>query len=173
MEFGRLKKSEMAILILHLIIFIITPHLPRNILILTDTIIVRVALLAILLYSVYLGPVTGIATFIVIAFLFIERNRIKMKHLETIMSQSTPESEAIMSIETPATAPEQPLFEIPEVESHPFMPQSDSGDDSFAPVAETINAKQPLPTEGSNDGVQKAISQLYEWVNPNLAQAPL
>jgi hypothetical protein len=50
------------------------------------------------------------------------------------------------------------------------MPQDDSGSDAFSPVAESLNEKQPLPTEPSNDGSQKAIDVLYKWVNPNLVQ---
>jgi len=88
------------------------------------------------------------------------------------MQQSTMDSPAIASIVTPDTAPPQPPFENPEIGLHQFMPQADSGDDSFKPIAATIDEKQPLPTEGSNDGSQKAIHQLFEWVNPNLAQAP-
>jgi hypothetical protein len=93
-----------------------------------------------------------------------------MQVLQTAMSQSTMDSPAIESIQTPETAPEQPEFEKPVSSSIPFMPQPDAGDDMFAPVAESLNEKTPLPTEGSNDGVAKAISQLYTWVNPNLIQ---
>jgi hypothetical protein len=117
--------------------------------------------------------VTGIASFMLIAFLFIERNKAKMNHFERIMSQSTMESPAIQSIETPSSAPDQPRFEVPLVQSHPFMPQDDSGDDRFAPVAESLNEKQPLPTEPSQDGSQKAIDALYSWVNPIPAQSTL
>jgi hypothetical protein len=169
----QLTKKQTTVLLAHLIALFAIPHLPRSVLILTDNILVRVALLAVLVQSAYINPLTGIASFIVLAFLFIERNRIKLRHFETVMSQSTMDSPAIQSIETPETAPEQPRFDTPIVESHPFMPQDDSGDDTFAPVAESINAKQPLPTEPSQDGSQKAIDQLFGWVNPAPAQSAL
>ena len=172
-DLPRLTKGQITFLVGHLIAFCIVPYLPRSILLLTDTLIVRLALLAFLIQSAYINPLTGIASFILIAFIFIERNKAKMHHFEQVMSQSTMDSPAIQSIETPETAPEQPIFDTPIVESHPFMPQNDSGDDRFAPVAESMNAKQPLPTESSQDGSQKAIEQLFGWVNPTPAQSAL
>jgi hypothetical protein len=173
MEFGRLTKRETGLLGFHFLLFFIIPYLPRSILILTDMFLIRLALLAVLISSAYISPVNAIATFVLIALLFIERNRVKMNHMEKLMSQSYPDSEAMASIQTPPTAPAQPAFETPEVDSHPFMPQEDSGDNSFEPVSESINGKEPLPTEGSQDGVQVAIDQLFKWVNPDAVQAPL
>ncbi len=172
-DLPRLTKGQTTFLLAHLVAFFSIPYLPRSILLFTDSIVVRIALLAFLIQSAYVNPLTGSASFIVIAFLFIERNKAKMYHFEKVMSQSTMNSPAIQSIETPETAPEQPSFDTPIVESHPFMPQDDSGDDSFAPVAESMNAKQPLPTEPSQDGSQKAIDQLFGWVNPGPAQAAM
>jgi hypothetical protein len=88
------------------------------------------------------------------------------------MQQSDMSSPAIESIVTPPTAPYQPPFEEPVTDSHSFFPQDDSGDNSFAPVDESQDHKQPLETEQSNNGSQKAIEQLFEWVNPAPAQAP-
>jgi hypothetical protein len=166
----RLPQRELNFLLFHVALFIMIPYLPRSVLILTDNLLVRATLLGLIIASAYNGPVSAISTFIVIAFLFIERNRVKIHHMEKIMSQSTPESPAIAEIQTPPTAPEQPAFDTPVVESQPFMPQEDSGSDAFAPVAESMNQKIPLPTEGSNDGSQKAIDQLFRWVNPTPAQ---
>jgi hypothetical protein len=166
----KLTRRETMLLGLHFLALFLIPYLPRSVLILTDYVVIRLVLLAALIASAYVSPVMAIATFVLIAFLFIQRNERKMAHLEQIMQQSTPESPAIADIESPPTAPAQPAFDIPSVKAMQFMPQNDSGDDSFKPVAETINAKVPLPTEQSNDGSQKAIDQLFEWVHPNLAQ---
>lgn len=163
-------KRELSFLAFHFILFIALPYIPREILMLSDMLLIRLVLLAILIWSMYVSPLVGISTFVVIALIFVERNKAKMNHLETAMSQSTPDSPAIADIQTPETAPPQIPFQRPDVESHPFMPQPDSGDDSFAPVAETLNQKQPLPTEASNEGSQKAISQLYGWVNNKYIQ---
>lgn len=167
---GAVSKKELPFLVVALISFFLIPYLPTWLLALTDHFIVRIALLAGIVAAAQISPLVAVAHFIVLALLFIERNKAKMKQLQLAMQQSTPESPAIASIVTPDTAPPQPPFETPRTDSVPFAPQHDSGDDSFAPVAESINAKIPLPTEGSNDGSEKAIHQLYEWVNPNLAQ---
>ncbi len=172
MERLGLKKSQVNMLVGLLIAFFAIPFLPKQLVELTDNILVRVLLLAGLLSVAYVSPVVAIAAFLVLAMLFVERNKIRMQTLKRAMQQSSMESPAIASIVTPDTAPPQPPFENPEVTTFPFMPQVDSGDDSFKPVAKTINEKQPLPTEGSNDGSEKAIQQLFEWVNPNLAQQP-
>jgi hypothetical protein len=166
----KLSRGETMFLGAHFIVLFLIPYLPHSILVLTDYIAVRILLLAVLIASAYASPVLAVATFVVLAFLFVQRNERKVAHLTQIMQQSTPDSPAIAGIVSPETAPEQPAFDVPSVKSIPFMPQADSGDDSFKPVAETINAKVPLPTERSNDGSQVAIEQLFEWVHPNLAQ---
>jgi hypothetical protein len=166
----KLSRGETMFLGAHFLALFLIPYLPRSVLVLTDYIAVRIVLLAVLIASAYVSPVMAVATFVVLAFLFIQRNERKVAHLSQIMQQSTPDSPAIAGIVTPDTAPEQPAFEEPSVSSMPFMPQADSGDDAFKPVAETINAKVPLPTEESNEGSERAIEQLFEWVHPNLAQ---
>ena len=171
-ELPRVSNRVAVILALHFVAFFLIPYLPRSVLILTDALVVRLALLAGLIASAYVSPLTAVASLVLVAFLFMERNKVKMHHLERAMQQSDPESPAIADIVSPETAPEQPPFEEPRETSVPFMPQADSGDDSFAPVAESMNEKKPLPTEGSNDGSQKAIDQLFRWVNPVPAQTP-
>jgi len=114
-----------------------------------------------------MNPILAIAGFVLLALLFIERNKVKFQQLSSTLAQQDPEvpSEAVASIETPATAPEQPPFDMPEESSIPFMPSSDSGENDFRPVAPSMDQKQPLPTE-TVDGSDKAIHQLFEWVNP-------
>lgn len=172
MERLGLTKYQTKVLVGLIVTFFLIPYWPKQVLMLTDLLVVRLALLAGLIAVAYINPVVAIAAFVVLAMLFIERNKIRMQTLKQAMQQSTMDSPAIASIVTPDTAPPQPPFENPEIGLHQFMPQADSGDDSFRPIAATIDEKQPLPTEGSNDGSQKAIHQLFEWVNPNLAQAP-
>lgn len=172
MERLGLNKGQTNTLVALILSFFLIPYLPRSVLVLTDLLVVRLVLLAGLLYLAYVSPIVAIAGFAVLALLYIERNKARMLTLQQAMQQSTMDSEAIQNISTPETAPEQPAFETPETASHPYMPQQDSGDNSFHAVAPSQDEKQPLPTEGSNDGSAKAIHQLFEWVNPNLAQAP-
>ena len=149
--------------------FFIIPFLPWQVLILTDLFLVRFMLLACFLASTTVSPIVGILSLAVIGLLFIERNKTKMNYIKKLMQQSTPESPAIQSIVTPDTAPEQPPFDTPVETSVSFFPKEDSGDNSFFPVAPTLNTKQPLPTESAN-GSRFAIEQSFGWVNPTLAQ---
>lgn len=172
MERLGLNKYQTNVLVGLIVTFFLIPYWPKQVLLLTDLLVVRLALFAGLIAVAYVSPVVAIAAFIVLALLFVERNKLRLDTLKQAMQQSTMDSPAIASIVTPDTAPPQPPFETPEVNMFQYMPQQDTGDDSFKSVAPTIDEKQPLPTEGSNDGSQKAIHQLFEWVNPNLAQAP-
>ena len=149
--------------------FVVIPYLPKPLLMLVDFWPVRLGLLALVLAAAYAGPVVAIGVFAVVALLFIERNKAKIKHLRRAMSQSDKESPAIASIVTPDTAPEQPDFDEPTKEYHPFFPQDDSGDNLFHAIAESQDTKQPLETETVN-GSDKAIHQLFEWVKPEMAQ---
>jgi hypothetical protein len=168
-----MNKRETSVLGGLFIAFVITPYIPEGFLLLADNILVRFALLAGLIAAAYVGPVAAVAAFAVIAYLYMQRNRAKLGQLTNAMNLTTnPLSPAIQSIESGEYAPPQPDFQPPLQTSIQFAPQNDSGSDEFEPVAATLNEKTPLPTEGSNDGVNKAISQLFEWVNPNLAQAP-
>jgi hypothetical protein len=159
-----------VVLGLLLLAFFAVPFLPHPVLVLSDLVVVRLALLVLLISIAYVSPVAAILGLLVIALVFIQRNKYRMKTLQRAMQQSDENSPAIEGIQTPETAPEQPPFDVPEVESHPYSPQDDSGDNSFAPVGDSINHKQPLPTE-SADGSRFAIQQLFEWVNPTLAQS--
>ena len=153
-----------------LLAFLVVPFVPAPVLALSDLLIVRLGLLFVLITIAYISPVAAILGLVVLTFIFIQRNKQRMMTLQRAMQQSDETSPAIEGIQTPQTAPVQPPFDVPEVKSHPYSPQDDSGDNSFEPVASSINAKRALPTE-SADGSRFAIQQLFEWVNPTLAQS--
>jgi len=165
-EFAQLTKSDTHFLIVCLVAFFLIPYLPRWVLVLTDNFLLRLAILVGLIGAAYKSPIHAIAAFIVIAFLFIERNKVKLHQLKAVMTMSNgPDSEAVAGIQTPSTAPFQPAFDVAPSGSIPFMPDAETGSDSFAPVAPTMDRKQPLPTESAN-GSHEAIQQLFEWVHP-------
>ena len=159
-----------VVLGLLVIAFFTVPFLPKPVLALSDLLLVRAALLALLIAIAYVSPVAAVLGLVVIALVFVQRNKQRMQVLNRAMQQSDEHSSAIEGIQTPETAPVQPPFDVPEVDSHPYSPQDDSGDNSFEPVGTSINSKHPLPTE-SADGSRFAIQQLFEWVNPTLAQS--
>jgi hypothetical protein len=145
------------------------PFLPWHVLMLTDYIFVRLFLLLFFIITINISPQAGMLSLAAIAFLFIERNKRKVQHLKQVMQPSTSESPAIQSIQTPDTAPEQPPFDTPVEKNISFSPQEDSGDNTFYPVAKTIDQKQILKTE-SSDGSRYAIKQMFNWVNTDIVQ---
>ena len=160
---------QSIVLIGLLVSIFLIPYIPADILLLTDLLLVRLCIVVGLLYLGCINPnITAIAI-VAICFVFIQRNKIKMKQLQVAMQQSTPESEAIMSIESPITAPPQPIFDTPSDSSIPFSPNEESGDNSFSPVAPSMNQKIPLPTE-TVKGSDKAIEQLFSSINTNLME---
>jgi hypothetical protein len=149
------------------IVFFLIPYIPKGLLFLTDNFIVRILLLVSLVAAIHKNPVFGIVYFLVLAHLFIQRNAQKFYGLQKAMKQSSPEDEAIQNIVAPPTAPLQPAFDVPESNTIKFMPDHDSGDNSFHAIAESIDHKEVLPTE-SVDGSKSAIDQLFSEINPNL-----
>jgi hypothetical protein len=149
--------------------FVIIPFLPWQVLMLTDLILVRLVLLGVFFVAINISPQVGMLSLASIGFLFIERNKRKVKELQGLMQLSTPDSPAIQSIQTPETAPAQTVFNIPVEKNIPFSPQEESGDNNFSPVAPTLDQKNVLAT-GSTDGSRFAIKQAFGWVNSSLIQ---
>jgi hypothetical protein len=163
------RMKENVLLAAILASFVVIPFLPWQVLMLTDFILVRLALLVLFLAAINISPQVGMLSLASISFLFIERNKRKVKHIQSVMQQSTPDSPAIAAIQSPETAPIQPTFNTPVEKNISFSPQDDSGDNSFSPVATTIDQKQVLKTE-SSDGSRYAIKQAFGWVNTELIQ---
>ena len=163
-------RLTVSVAILLVVFFFLIPYLPKSALFLTDNIVVRVVLLISLVAAANRSLPLGLLYFLVLANLFIERNSQKVKQLTNSLMSTMEEAPAIENIRTPPTAPVQPVFENPSSRTIPFMPNQESGDNSFIPVGESINEKVVLPTE-TVDGSDKAIKQLFGWVNPTLVQS--
>jgi hypothetical protein len=163
--------KETVILLGLILVFFLIPYLPKGFLLLLDNMFIRIGVIVGLLALVHISPLASIAGFLVVALLFIERNRVKIQSVRRVMEQVSEPSAAIEEIVTPPTAPPQPEFEIPVQNEMDFFPKEDSGDNTFTPVDESQDTKQPLPTETA-DGSDKAIVQLFQWVDPKQVQAP-
>jgi hypothetical protein len=149
--------------------FVIIPFLPREILMLTDLILVRLVLLGVFFAAINVSPQVGMLSLASIGFLFIERNKQKVRQLQGLMQLSTSDSPAIRSIQSSETAPEQPPFTESQQTNTAFSPQQESGDDTFNPVAPSLNEKTVLKTS-SAQGSRFAIDQAFGWVNSSLIQ---
>ena len=163
-------RSTASIAIILIVAFFLVPYLPKYVLFLSDNIVVRIVLLLSLVGVANRNLPLGLLYFLVLANIFIQRNGQKVKQLTNMLVPNVHEDPAIENIRTPPTAPVQPVFENPSARTIPFMPNQESGDNLFRPVGESINEKVVLPTE-SVDGSDKAIKQLFGWVDPTLAQS--
>ena len=129
--------TQTKIMIGEVVVLFIIPFLPNSVLSLTDNLIVRFILMAIVLASSLFGPYVLLLTFIVVLSIFGLRNQIKVK---TIIP---PSMNTIAEVEysSPEVVINQPPSEVPNQESYNFEPQEDSGRNDFQPVDESINEK--------------------------------
>jgi hypothetical protein len=131
---------------------ILLPFLPNTVFAATDNILVTLLLLVGLVYSLNFGALAGIFTFMAVALTFVERNR--RKALPKL--NATPVFEASLTQQlapSPPMSPDEvhPAPETPEEDVLRFLPSSESGDNTFAPVAPSIDEKDPVPTIGPNN----------------------
>ena len=164
------KAKEVSVFGGLLVFFVIAPYFPQWMYGITDNFIVKIFLFVVLIASAYHGPLMAVATFIVIAYMFILRNKTKVDTLtgQTSDYMEVKGSEAIQSIVAPETAPAQPAFEIPDSDSHPFAPYADSGSNAFFKVDRSFDMKPPaLPTQ-TVLGSEYAADQLYSNVQPRI-----
>ena len=159
------------------IAFFLIGYLPKTVLLLADSFIVRIALLIAILVLVGTDPVSALFALIVVARLYVERNQYKIQQIQNVMSQSTPDSPVFVpESEAQLTQhisnfppPVQPQFETPITKPIPFAPGAETGENLFSPVAPSQDHKVPNPTSPS-DGHDKVIAKLFTWVKPELAQ---
>ena len=69
--------------LLALLWIIVLPNIASSILIITDNILVRAAMLALVLFGLTLGPVEGGILFFAVCLTFLERNRRKIASVST------------------------------------------------------------------------------------------
>lgn len=163
------KAKEVSVFGGLLAFFVIAPYFPQWVYGLTDNFLVKVILFIVLIASAYKGPLMAVATFIVIAYMFILRNKTKVDSLSGQSSDymEVKGSEAIQSFVAPVTAPAQPAFEIPDADTHLFAPYADSGSNAFYKVDRSFDMKPPsLPTQ-TVLGSDYAADQLYSDVKPH------
>jgi hypothetical protein len=164
------KATEVSVFGGLLVFFVAAPYFPQWVYQLSDNILIKAILFVVLIASAYHGPLMAVATFIVIAYIFILRNKIKVDSLTGQSSDymEVKQSDAITSIVAPETAPAQPAFEIPDSDSHPFAPYAETGSNAFYKVDRSFDMKPPaLPTQ-SVLGSEIVADQLYGDVQPRI-----
>ena len=136
-----------------------SPVIPTMILLLLDNIVVRVLVVATLLYGITQGPLIGLATLVTIGLLFIERNRHKVSlaktKFERIMEASdngtAKQSQTQMTVEqegVPQNTVKVREFDEADGREAIFLPGKNTGNDEFnrVPWSEELNDKRALKT---------------------------
>lgn len=146
------------------VIFLLVPMLPGALLTYSDNIIVRGLLLLFVVVFSMDNALLGIMALLIVGLVFIQRNKYKIaqvytSHTDTFMKIDT-ENEGLKVLDLPTEAVEQPVYDTPAMEVHPFGPGLDSGSDRFEAVGTTINHKVVLPS-ASVRGADAVQGQLF------------
>lgn len=129
-----------------------SPVIPAMVLLLLDNIVVRVLVVAVLLYSITQGPLIGLATLVAIGLLFIERNRHKVLNakfkFEQIMEASDSPQMTVEQEGVPQNTVKVREFDEADGREAIFLPGKNTGNDEFqrVPWSEELNDKRVLQT---------------------------
>ena len=129
-----------------------SPVIPTMLLLLLDNIVVRVLVVAALLYSITQGPLIGLATLVTIGLLFIERNRHKVvrarNKFERIMEASDNPQMTVEQEGVPQNTVKVREFDEADGRDAIFLPGKNTGNDEFnrVPWSEELNDKRALKT---------------------------
>ena len=131
--------------------FIAIPFVPHESFMILDNIVMRVILLAILLYSINYGPLVGVATFMLITALLLERHY-RVMSLSKLIFRLTPKgTRPLDEVEQKMDMPESTLLnyvenETPETGESEFGPKDYSGQNDFQPLDLPENHKVVRPS---------------------------
>lgn len=132
------------------LLVLLTPLVPTALLLALDNLFVKIALVAVFLWATTQGPLTGVLVLLVLGSLYLERNRRKVNLARKVFAelpqasdppQATVEEEAEPQKTVPVVAFEEPSGDVTN-----YLPKAGMGSNEFAPVAPTLNEKDPLPT---------------------------
>lgn len=130
------------------------PWLPDSLFQLLDTMVGVFVLLLVALLALPQGAVAGILSFVAIALTFVERNRRKVS--TKLISDGQPSLQAQLQSAPPMSSQEiHPSWEVSHGDETGFAPEHDQND-SFEPVAASIDEKSAIPTIGTNEGTSAA-----------------
>jgi len=129
-----------------------SPVIPTMILLLLDNIVVRVLVVAALLYGITQGPLIGLAILVTIGLLFIERNRHKVSlaktKFERIMEASDSPQMTVEQEGVPQNTVKVREYDEADGRESVFLPGKNTGNDEFnrVPWSEELNDKRVLKT---------------------------
>jgi hypothetical protein len=145
-------------------IVVSAPYLPTSLLLWLDHLVIRIAVIVILLYTMNLGYSVGLFVFLAIAILFLERNRRKVEvALQALDAMEVPvhPQATVEEAHTEQTTVPVRLFDTPDTEEVAYLPQAEHASAEFEPVAPSLNQKSVLATIYAT-GSAAASQHFYE-----------
>jgi hypothetical protein len=162
-------RNEIHYFVILAVLTLSTPFLPSRLLYVLDNVLVRLLMIAALLYCIHIGPTVGIFGLIAISVLYLERNRRKVgQALEKLDAMEVPKAPqaTVEEASTPQkTVPVRQFDTAVPVEST-YVPEEDMDDLNFEAVAPTINQKAvmstiyPLSSNSSGSGSQHLFEKM-------------
>ena len=164
-------RNEIQYFVVLTALVLLAPFLPSGLLILLDNLIVRVGMIAALLYCIHIGPTVGIFGLIAISALYLERNRRKvglaLEKLDAMEVPHAPQA-TVKEASTPQKTVPVRQFDIPSPTEYVYVPEDNGShqDDNFEAIAPSINQKAvlstiyPLSSSSSGSGAQHLFEKM-------------
>ena len=144
----KLSASPFGLFAIFVAVVLAAPFSPSSLLFWLDSIAVRVALIAVLLYVTRMGAIPSLFCFMALAALFLERNRRKVQHaqkalaaMDAIDPAATQRADLTM---TPPTTVHPVEFDQPAERETSFLPIREMDTADFEPVGDSVNEKVVL-----------------------------
>jgi hypothetical protein len=132
------------------LIVLLSPIVPTALLLALDSLFVKIALVALFLWATTQGALTGVLALLAIGSLYLERNRRKVNLARKVFAEIPQASDAPQATVAEEAQPQDTVpvvpFEEPSGDVSTYLPKAGMGSNEFAPVAPTLNEKDPLPT---------------------------
>jgi len=164
-------RNEIQYFVVLTALVLLAPFLPSGLLILLDNLVVRLAMIAVLLYCIHVGPTVAIFGLVAISSLYLERNRRKvglaLEKLDAMEVPHAPQA-TVKEASTPQKTVPVREFDIPAPTESVYVPEDNGSDQdsNFEPVAPTINQKAvlstiyPLSSGSSGSGAQHLFEKM-------------
>lgn len=164
-------RNEIQYFVVLTALVLLAPFLPSGLLILLDNLIIRLGMIAALLYCIHIGPTVGIFGLIAIASLYLERNRRKvglaLEKLDAMEVPHAPQA-TVKEAGTPQKTVPVRQFDIPAPTESVYVPEDNGSyqDDNFEAIAPSINQKAvlstiyPLSSTSSGSGAQHLFEKM-------------
>jgi len=160
-------RTELTYFIILTVIILFSEFLPTTLLLLLDNFVARIFIVLLLLYLISIGPTAGILGLMLIAIMYLERNKRKVvvaaKKIDE-MDWNRPQQATVEEASQPQKTVPVNEFDKPEEEESNFFPTETCDSENFEPVAPSINEKVVLssiyPLNGHEAG--NSSDQLYE-----------